>query len=78
MTLSQSFHSPWYPLTHLAIRVDIDPLIVITQQELHPVSVGEGHNGVGGHGTLGVLGHVDVIHTEIEKMLSSRSDLMDI
>ena len=71
VTLSQSFHSPWYPLTHLAISVDIDPLIVITQQELHPVSVGQGHDGVRSHRALGMFRHVYVVHTEIQTEYSN-------
>ena len=51
--------------THLAVRVDIDPLIIIAQQELHPVSVGQRYDGVRSYGALGVFGHVDVVHTGI-------------
>ena len=52
---------------HLAVGVYIDPLVVVAEQELHAVGVGEGHDGVGRHGALGVLGHVDVIHAEMER-----------
>ena len=51
--------------THLAVRVDIDPLIIIAQQELHPISVGQRYDGVRSYWALGVFGHVDVVHTEI-------------
>ena len=51
---------------HLAVGVDVDPLVVVAEEELHAVGVGEGHDGVGGYGALGVLGHVDVIHTGME------------
>ena len=48
--------------THLAVGVDIDSLIVVAEEELHPVGVGEGDYGVGGHRALRVLRDVDVIH----------------
>ena len=57
----------WMFDAHLAVRVDIDPLIIIAQQELHPVSVGQRHDGVRSYWALGVLGHVDVIHAEMER-----------
>lgn len=50
-------------LGHLAVRVDIDALIIIAQQELHPVSVGQSDDGVRSDRPLGVFGHVDVVHT---------------
>ena len=52
-------------ITHLAVRVDIDPLIIIAQQELHPISIGQSDDGVRSHRALGVFGQVDVVHTEI-------------
>ena len=55
----------WTEITHLAVRVDIDPLIIIAQQELHPISVGQSDDGVRSHRALGVFGQVDVVHTEI-------------
>ena len=51
--------------TDLAVRVDIDALIIIAQQELHPVSVRQSDDGVRSDGALGMFGHVDVIHAEI-------------
>ena len=57
--------------TDLSISVDIDPFIVIAEQELHSIGVGQGDNGVRGHRTLGVLGHVNVIHTEIIRAIDA-------
>ena len=57
----------WMFDAHLAVGVDVDPLVVVAEEELHAVGVGEGHDGMGGHGALGVLGHVDVIHAEMER-----------
>ena len=51
--------------TDLAVRVDIDALIIIAQQELHPVSVWQSDDGVRSDRPLGVFGHVDVVHTEM-------------
>ena len=56
-------------LTDLAVRVDIDALIIIAQQQLHPISVGQSDDGVRSHGALGVFRHVDVVHTEIVRIL---------
>ncbi len=47
---------------YLSIGVDVDSLVVVAEEELHPVGVGEGHDGVGGHGALRVLRDVDVVH----------------
>ena len=48
-------------LTDLAVRVDVHPLVVVAEQELHPVRVGQGDYGVGLDGALRVLGQVDVV-----------------
>ena len=55
--------------TYLAVRVDIDPLVIIAQQELHPISVGQSYDRVRSYWALGVLRHVDVVHTEIVRIL---------
>ena len=39
---------------HLAIGVDVDSLVVIAQQKLHAVGVGERHDAVWRDGTLGL------------------------
>ena len=56
-------HTALHFLTDLAVSVDIDALVIVAEEELHPVGVGEGDDGVGGDGALGVLRQVDVVHT---------------
>ena len=56
-------HCTLHFLTDLAVSVDIDALVIVAEEELHPISVGEGDDGVGGDGALGVLRQVDVVHT---------------
>ena len=50
---------------YLSIGVDVDSLIVVAEEELHPVGVGQGHDGVGSDGALRVLRDVDVVHATL-------------
>ncbi len=40
----------------LAVRVHVDALVVVAEQKLHAVGVGQGDNGVRRDGTLRVFG----------------------
>ncbi len=48
-------------LGHLAVGVDVDALVVVAEQQLHPVGVGQRDDGVGHDGPLGMLWCVDVV-----------------
>ena len=52
--------------THLAVGVDVDPLVIVAEQQLHAVGVGQRDDGVRGHRPLRVLRHVDVVHAAIK------------
>ena len=56
-----AIESPDY---YLAVGVDVDTLVIVAEQQLHPVRVGQRDDRVGGDGTLGVLRDMDIIHTE--------------
>ena len=45
----------------LAVGVHVDALVVIAEQKLHAVRVGQGDNGMRCDGALCVFGQVDVI-----------------
>ena len=47
--------------SHLSVCVHIDSLIVVAEEKLHPVRVGQHDDGVGRYGTSGMLGEVDVV-----------------
>ena len=47
--------------SHLSVCVHIDSLIVVAEEKLHPVRVGQHDDGVGRYGTGGVLWEVDVV-----------------
>ena len=54
------------PLQHdvlgdLPVGVDVDALVVVAEQQLHAVGVGQGDDGVRRDRTLRVLGQVDVV-----------------
>ena len=48
--------------SHLSVCVHVDALIVVAEEELHPVGVGQHDDGVGRDGAGGVLGQVDIVH----------------
>ena len=47
--------------SHLSVCVHIDSLIVVAEEKLHPVRVGQHDDRVRRYGTSGVLGEVDVV-----------------
>ena len=49
-------------LTDLAVGVYVHALVVVAQEQLHAVRVGEGDDGVRSDWSLSVFGQVDVVH----------------
>ena len=48
-------------LGDFSVGVDVDALVVITEQKLHAIGVGQGDNGVGNDGALSVLWCVNIV-----------------
>ena len=50
------------PEPNLSVCVHIDALVVVAEEKLHAVRVGQHHDGVRRYGTGGVLREVDIVH----------------
>ena len=53
----------WSRDTDLAVGVDVDALVVVAEQQLHPVGIRQRHDCVRDDGALRVLRDVDVVDT---------------